>query len=625
MADRSEIYLSLDEKLQQIRLLTLSSGHCDEPLHCSLSVVSLLDRPQYNALSYVWGDIAPSAPSEPSIILDKHVFPVTPNLYSALHHLRPRPLGASQDPIVMWIDALCINQEDLDERNRQVAMMRDIYASATEVTIWLGEADEDSDATFDDLPTLLDSSISDKRTDIQRHAGNMFYAFMSTRTWFTRVWILQELAMARDDPFVLCGYKQTQWSSLMKAWHVVARDLLSFIGTRLRPDEAAEGEITEGEEKTELLAMTKLDVLDSLRPHHKAHTGASLVKLLYISRSSAATDPRDRIYGLLGLLDKALERESCVRISVEYGKSCAEVYTDAMAYIFSRGEGPNFLSGQFLSGGSIPAPRIPSLPISTKQPQLPSWVPDFSRQSFVAGTQTSGMTFLPPAGMSVSGAGQGAKNGKVLEDHRTLRVEGLVVDTIDEVIPLGVTFEALVDSLTQLENVASQARQRILHFDDSISPHMRRYRDAEPLWRILISNKDAKSGYATAPASYEDSYLSLRDSAKSASRPVAHLDDAIRPHLELALLSCVGRKSLFITDSGFIGTCVPACRKGDLVAIIFGSPAPFVLRPLPLLNNEERLHHSLIGTCYVGGIMGGVMVDELYCEDLMDSTTFFIQ
>jgi hypothetical protein len=237
------------------------------------------------------------------------------------------------------------------------------------------------------------------------------------------------------------------------------------------------------------------------------------------------------------------------------------------------------------------------------------------------------MVFRPPPIMSASGAGQGANNGKVLNDGRTLQVEGLVVDTIDEVVPFGSSVDTIIHQLADLKASVSQAWQRPCNFDPAIAPLMQKFRASEPLWRILVSNTDKKLVYEAAPLSYRETYLSfLNRSGLAYENHVArkYTNDHHRPAFEVSLRSCVGSKSFFTTKSGFVGTCVPASHKGDIVVIVFGSPAPFVLRPVPQLEGEQQAY-SLVGASYVGGIMGGEIVDELYCEDLMDSTTFLLR
>ena len=104
-----------------------------QPLSCSLSIVSLESKPDYETLSYVWGD--PSLSNE--IIADGRVINITKNLRTALWYLRTPDV-----PRVIWADGICINQSDLDERSFQVQIMGDIYRQARGVQIWLGKTED---------------------------------------------------------------------------------------------------------------------------------------------------------------------------------------------------------------------------------------------------------------------------------------------------------------------------------------------------------------------------------------------------------------------------------------------------------------------------------------------------
>ena len=134
------------------RLLTLEPGRKNESLCASLWHASLDQPPSYEALSYVWGNAMVEAGDSAKvnnfkksqvITLDGCLFPIGENLYSALIHLTNE-----MEPRTLWVDAICINQDDSFERGRQVRIMSQIYAKSSSVLAWLGVADEDSDITM---------------------------------------------------------------------------------------------------------------------------------------------------------------------------------------------------------------------------------------------------------------------------------------------------------------------------------------------------------------------------------------------------------------------------------------------------------------------------------------------
>jgi hypothetical protein len=135
-------YEDLATDKHQIRVLHVHAATTwHEEISCHLTLVSLGDNPQFQALSYVWGD-----PKDTNLVqLDGHVFPVTRNLEAAIRRLRK-----STEDRVIWIDQLCINQANLDEKSAQVAIMPQIYMACSEVILWLGEIDVIDEITVED-------------------------------------------------------------------------------------------------------------------------------------------------------------------------------------------------------------------------------------------------------------------------------------------------------------------------------------------------------------------------------------------------------------------------------------------------------------------------------------------
>ena len=122
---------------RSIRLLHLFPSSRDSALECSLDEVSLDQAPDFHALSYVWGE--PDVSGGTYLLCSGKRIVVTPNCAAALIHLRHEA-----GPRVLWIDAVCINQASLGEKNHQVPLMGDIYRKAVSTFMWLGESTPDS-------------------------------------------------------------------------------------------------------------------------------------------------------------------------------------------------------------------------------------------------------------------------------------------------------------------------------------------------------------------------------------------------------------------------------------------------------------------------------------------------
>jgi hypothetical protein len=123
------MYSQLDPQRSKIRTLDLLSGAWGDAIECRLRVVSLDDKPSFKAITYVWGD----PQHKRGITHDGQSFFVTQNLFRGLQGVRDPAMK-----LTIWVDALCINQTDSDERREQIQLMRAIYTSASEVLIWLG-------------------------------------------------------------------------------------------------------------------------------------------------------------------------------------------------------------------------------------------------------------------------------------------------------------------------------------------------------------------------------------------------------------------------------------------------------------------------------------------------------
>ena len=130
------LYQPLNIENREIRLVTIiSEPSLSSSMECKLSTFGLVDAPSYIALSYVWGDIRKTTP----ITVDDAEIHVTTNLLAAL-----RRMSAWDHGTYFWIDALCINQSNTEEKGHQVSIMRNIYQQAMFVTMWLGVEQDDS-------------------------------------------------------------------------------------------------------------------------------------------------------------------------------------------------------------------------------------------------------------------------------------------------------------------------------------------------------------------------------------------------------------------------------------------------------------------------------------------------
>ncbi|KAJ9618698.1 hypothetical protein H2203_008902 [Taxawa tesnikishii (nom. ined.)] len=202
-------YQTLDNH-KDIRLLRILPGGFHEAIRCELSIKK--GEEQYEALSYTWG----LAESTDFIIIqagrESRSFNVTPNLYAGLRRLR-----REREPRAIWVDAICINQRNDQERNNQVSMMFSIYTGASSVCVWLGEAANDSQLAIRFIDEILEiggfEDLVNRPDCVPRWKA---LKELMTRDWFTRRWVVQEIALARRA-ILHCGEDSVEWSDFADA------------------------------------------------------------------------------------------------------------------------------------------------------------------------------------------------------------------------------------------------------------------------------------------------------------------------------------------------------------------------------------------------------------------------
>lgn len=364
----SYVYQPLDLFTDEIRLLTLHPGHDGDGISCTLSHHNLMEDLKYEALSYAWGENV----SLCRINVDGITISVTANLEAALHHLRYQlfPTPGQDKEIrptgdrVLWVDALCINQQDPSERGHQVRRMGKIFSSAWRVVAWLGEASHDSDTAMDFVRMIeqglglfneYGEPLSPKEKWLALH--NLW-----ARPYWGRVWIIQELAsaMVKEKPVWIpryhaeigCGRKWLRLNIFQNAWNYLNKYLNQ--------------PLVRG--KDEYVPVRNLFTL--LFEH--AHRRLSLSALISLTYTANATDARDHFYAILGLAPESDQRA----LVPDYTKSLKDICGQFIKHIIEKENKLDILTfGHSSPGADLPtwAPNFESLSRSASIRWRPYW------------------------------------------------------------------------------------------------------------------------------------------------------------------------------------------------------------------------------------------------------------
>ncbi|KAH0559693.1 hypothetical protein GP486_003790 [Trichoglossum hirsutum] len=654
-----------------IRLLQILS-RAEEPIRCSLEVVDLNDEPLYDCLSYTWGDPLYHELSGPentrrttgernnAITCDGLVLCITENLREALLQLSRNASSSTaghdqyQRQRFIWIDAVCIDQGNLSERSSQVAMMNSIYKAAQTVVIWLGIDDVHTKRAIDvmnrlssippeklgvELPSNLDDPEMYSALGIPYIEPQQWldYAAFLQRSWFSRVWVIQEIFVARNV-VVFCGSNVLLWSDISASSQVLRETQLGELLTGTVVSAVSPSASTAYVGNT----LTNPFIFENMRV--KA-TSLNLEKLLADGRYFNATDDRDRVFALLGMREQPPVHTVPYDIRPEYHTNVQRVYTKASWATIYEMEDLNLLS--LVEDASF-----------RKLQDLPSWVPDYS-----VAPQTHPLTGNPR--VAVGEERWNASGGLKWEvpaqmDLLLLPVEGIRFSTIIEFAATAAEITDLYQMKTLLDLLVHYPQPR---YPDGGTP-------IEAFWKTLIKDtfhgqpagKEARRSFALFialrvwelkealenlrdtieysepkpgpldPLSVDFAQLSnVYDQTKAAIsvlstkgmdgvipdwKAIEHLieigqgeaspekDDLDRDsdHIAESFRVAYNGRRLFSTEGNYLGIAAQSLQKGDTIWVLAGAAVPVVLRPLPNGN------WKLVGEAYVHGIMNGEAV-----------------
>lgn len=638
---------------KEIRLLKLLPGSAIDRISCELEIRRLIDCPNYEAVSYVWGE---SLDTVEILVNDAELY-ITRNLYNALQVFRYK-----DRPRLLWIDAICINQSDLSEKSRQIVLMKDVYSRCKACNVWLGRVDDPG--LFTARPLLAPQSLeevlalecvsavpdvesvvrlfrllqclavmdSGKRVDLSVYPGrsiingsgeletlalDIVSALRSERTlsslinimsrpWWTRIWTVQEAVLPTRSGrkvMIYLGSEAIDFDLFLIA-------VSEWFGRSLYTLQNWTAPST----LDALLDATQviLSPLGSLSMLVKPGQGPFRMDQTLFLHLLALEDrvckiPHDAVYGLLALFENPL---SLTR--PDYSQSVRQCYNSATRAIMTR---------------TCTLDHLEFASPSRSAFGLPSWVIDFQRGPPFRGlvraenTRSARMRDGTPWSHRTYVLDDDAE----LQDVLSIRVYFLT--SIDKVLPSSIwaqNSDSWLEMLSTWHKAARATESSDYNFLATLFPIDRSQFESAGLDVDTISkevNLDNLNSLADC-----SSWIGLsrnQASEKASARTSAKMENIMQRTVQVNLAAMQVNKLAFITTrDGWIATASEAAQTGDTVVLLEGARLPVVLRPVTELEVKQSGSHSseksyqFISSCYSAKSLDLRNVDDAQRVDI---------
>lgn len=625
--ERPNLYPSAPLAADEIRLLEILPGDEADAIKCALRTASFSDNLGYDAVSYTWGGSAEGRTITLETLAD---FPVTDNAYSALTRFRQ-----PEKTKVIWIDAICINQQDLAERERQVSVMGQIYRQASCVLVWLG-----------DHGTNAAPGFSGPDAEMQ---GAMDAILWKRPRWWKRAWVVQEVAHAQTV-HVYFGKFGKPWPDFCwELFGLAAGERSNFTTFR----ECVEWSRSQKWSRTVLhqQVVERFSMINSVRSERRwaaegRSTAPTLLQLADWTRAQDCKDVRDKVYSVVSLLPSS----EAALIHIDYQKSTSwwMVYCRATLASIVAQRSLNIMQlcrFDYTFGLSTPTWMVGI-------GQLPSVDGNFSSFFF-----DEYQVHWPNQQREWTNAVSLSYNA------RTLTLPGAHFDTVFAVDTQGGNF---FDSPARSDAEMKYGSGRNTVAPESLSTLLEGA-------LVRVSNQDAYAsiGARTTASrdpsevrSLQDLPTSIRTTARSirktklSGRPASVLDaivaafqcwevlaglkdhmpyltDDVDCQLDMARAWAYASAAnygvnVFVTSAGFIGIGCGTVSKGDRVVLLHGATHPVVLRACPDMYPAESSwcsehhpvaeHYKFRGFAYVHGTTHGELLRMCRAEDFLEQT-----
>lgn len=586
----------------EVRILHLSPyklARSDAPIECSLQTAVLSDAPKYEAISYRWGSMKDTK----QITIDGRPMQITKTLHDALQQIRSR-----RKKKLLWVDQLCIDQDNNEEKIQQVRMMDRIYETCTRCLIWFGQLDDsvplqDAEAAFELLsyiagarfvktPAVLRDQATFNRTMLAISAMTVW-----KQAWWQRAWTLQE-AVLPAEKVLLWGPLKLSWDVLEEAADVRMRGWPAGVYEALEryvPPETYSNAWNPLEDL--LLHITWL----SRTTTGKKNAYDVLLQIYMIWRGKRqSSNIRDLVFGFTGLCRQDIfENLSHCNYETPPGKLFAAATLDLVI-------------GQRSLLPLVMAPRVDS---EQKTPGIPSWAIDHKGPF----TRTADAYFLYWGYHDYNACASTFLDPKTVRanlDHEFspgyggFELSGVIADEIVAVADSIIDYEFLIEPptlYTMLAQWLAFAQKHTALPADAVK---------ENFGRLLFGD------FIRDGEQWPSTYVTT-EQAHQATQAVVNKTTPQWLWCDPKLLwAQVCNQSLYITASGLLGMGDPKTKPGDEVWIFKGGNMPFTLRKLSTNADECAIPgRQFVAYTYVQGIMHGEFFMEIP-ESERDQKTF---
>lgn len=662
----SSVYQKLEKR--EIRVLKLHPGYRGQPLEATLRHLTLdqVTRPRwssrssqtdYFAVSYAWGKPIfshslsvrhsntrtlyktvdfPMSMLRPRLKTGSKTidFPITESLYEALQQFRLRA-----GSVHLWADQICINQSDVDERNAQVAMMADIFASAREVYVWLGLPGEHDKAAFATAKFLVankDTTSHRIQPTLTRLAetwlpprghpeltlsdGLAAFSSIAQRPWFDRLWVVQEILKGRSNAVFHYGEERLLHNDLIIAFRQYTRVVDLAEAANLEPSR----------ELRAVKLYEKVAITENWA--RRKSFAASLLDLLLETAHLKASDPRDRVFALRAIVNIDANN----MIPVDYAISESDLWRDVARILLHNLDS----TVEIALALALPATQDPSKQAASSS----SWTADFGALTPVAQRKRSWYN-INASRHFAGGESCRANFDKPEQVRSELRFKGIVLGQIQDVsvgssIPLlpqltaqvstlvdaldssgsstialppqlAAPISELVEVLDKVLDVYVACRQFYKH--KGVGVAQARCRDIvmqgpcgtfDENYYLLLEYAMRKAlkrfNRSTFTEIPEESSKAVLESPYSVTLDV---DEVLHDLCNLALSSGEGTRDhtrlLARISDDYLGWVPGKARLGDRICLLQGCPAPFLVR------ERDDGCYAIVGDAYVEGMMQG--------------------